>query len=248
VLLSPIEKFEDDINYEWLISQMPGYYLWKDINSRYLMGNKNTAQLFGFSNEEELIGITDREIRCKAAEYADLFIKQDKKVLEDQIPYAVLDIHPYVDDQIKTLLINKSLLISHDKKIIGISCHCIEVNNLILNEITKYLGKLDPVTASGRWVSKKAANYYLNSQYPNLHLTNRQSECLFHLIRGRSAKEIARVLKLSVRTVESHIEDIKNKMDCCHKSEIVEKAIEKGFVEIIPAGIISNRIIELLKF
>ena len=47
-------------------------------------------------------------------------------------------------------------------------------------------------------------------------------------------KEIARKLNISPRTVESHIEEIKLKMDCQTKSQLIKKGIHANLLDIIP--------------
>ncbi len=59
-----------------------------------------------------------------------------------------------------------------------------------------------------------------------LSLTERELECLNLLLKGKSATQIAKLLYISPRTVETHLEHIKNKMACFSKSEVVEKARE----------------------
>ncbi|KTD40549.1 helix-turn-helix transcriptional regulator [Legionella parisiensis] len=58
-------------------------------------------------------------------------------------------------------------------------------------------------------------HYTLSNTENKYELTNR--ECVFLLIRGKSAKEIGALLSLSKRTIEPYIENIKNKMDCKNK-------------------------------
>ncbi len=59
-------------------------------------------------------------------------------------------------------------------------------------------------------------------QLPHEQLTGRQKECLYLLLQGFSAKMIAQKLGLSSRTIETHIEGIKNRLGCFRKSEIIE--------------------------
>src|SRR5579872_1296825 len=63
---------------------------------------------------------------------------------------------------------------------------------------------------------------------PNFPLSKRECTCLFYLVRGRTAAEIAKALFISKRTVETHIENIKTKLKCRNKSEIFDKAFEFG--------------------
>ena len=55
-------------------------------------------------------------------------------------------------------------------------------------------------------------------------------------------KEIALVLGISVRTVETHFETIKHKLGCCNKSQLIEKAIDSGFLFHIPANFLGINI------
>ena len=54
-----------------------------------------------------------------------------------------------------------------------------------------------------------------------INLTKREMECLKHLSKGFSVKEIARVEHLSPRTIETHITNVKHKTGCYSKSELV---------------------------
>lgn len=78
------------------------------------------------------------------------------------------------------------------------------------------------------------------SIYFGVALSRRQAQCLYYLLRGKSAAAIAGILGLSPRTVEYYIAEIKNKMACKNKSEVIEKSIERGYINIIPPGVISK--------
>lgn len=53
-----------------------------------------------------------------------------------------------------------------------------------------------------------------------LPLTKQQLNCLSYFVYGKTAKEIAKILHLSPRTIESHLNDVKNKLQCASKSEL----------------------------
>ncbi len=54
-------------------------------------------------------------------------------------------------------------------------------------------------------------------------ITTKQSECLQYLIQGKTAKEIAKILQISPRTIEHRIEALKIKFSCNKISELVYK-------------------------
>ena len=63
------------------------------------------------------------------------------------------------------------------------------------------------------------------------NLSKRQKECLYYLTRGMTIKQIAKVLLLSPRTVEFYFDNLRTKLNCHSRSELVSKAIEFGFIK-----------------
>jgi len=51
-----------------------------------------------------------------------------------------------------------------------------------------------------------------NLEGNQIKLSRRQIECLYHFIHGRTAKEIAKLLKISYRTVQTHLNILKGKL------------------------------------
>jgi DNA-binding CsgD family transcriptional regulator len=66
------------------------------------------------------------------------------------------------------------------------------------------------------------------------NLTLRELQCFFHLIQTKSAKEIARELNISARTVESHSSNIKEKLGLPSTRAVVEYAFEHRLVSLSP--------------
>lgn len=59
-------------------------------------------------------------------------------------------------------------------------------------------------------------------------LTERELECLHYLILGKSAKQTASILNVSSRTVEFHLNNIKDKAFCRSKIELLSKTLVDG--------------------
>jgi len=108
---------------------------------------------------------------------------------------------------------------------------CIEVSDanlfrsyFMLHQIdVKFLGK-----------NYKPTSYTLTDLHCPFLLTEKQENCLFLLIRGKTIKEIAKMLKVSPRTIESHFVAIKTKLNCDYNAELIEKAIDSGFLYYVP--------------
>lgn len=67
------------------------------------------------------------------------------------------------------------------------------------------------------------SKFHLGEAFGNLVLSKREAQCLYYLLRGQSAKEIAKSLCLSPRTVESFIEAIKRKTGIHSKTKLIER-------------------------
>ena len=65
-------------------------------------------------------------------------------------------------------------------------------------------------------------------------LTRRELECFFHIIQGKTTKQIARELHLSPRTVESYIDNMKLKLKLNSIQQVVEYAVAQGFIAVSP--------------
>jgi DNA-binding CsgD family transcriptional regulator len=63
----------------------------------------------------------------------------------------------------------------------------------------------------------------------NFSLSMREKECIQYLIMGKTAKEIARLLRISFRTVEFHIKNVKQKTGCKKLGTLLRAMFEKRF-------------------
>jgi DNA-binding NarL/FixJ family response regulator len=65
-------------------------------------------------------------------------------------------------------------------------------------------------------------------------LTTREREVLKLIAEGRSSKEVANLLFISVRTVQHHRANIMRKLNIKKTADLVKYAIRKGYVSITP--------------
>jgi DNA-binding NarL/FixJ family response regulator len=82
------------------------------------------------------------------------------------------------------------------------------------------------VTAGGTFLSSAVSGRLFRSQTPRPVMSLRESEILACLAKGRSSKQIAQELSLSVRTVESHRQNIKRKLNLDGQAELIKYAVE----------------------
>lgn len=66
------------------------------------------------------------------------------------------------------------------------------------------------------------------------NLSTREGQLVAHLLRGKSASEIGETLGLSTRTIEHYTDNVKNKLGCYSKSELIETLLllrDSGLLE-----------------
>lgn len=222
---------------ESLSKIMPGVFFWKKTSdSVYMEMNAACAELFGINRKREISGFTDHDIPCKISEFAELFQQQDRQVIETGCPLKLLEIHTCAKNQTRIMLNTKNPLRNQNDRIIGTFAYCID--------ITKQSGSLINVLSmmSHFENSPKLINgsYVLHNDQSNSLLTNREMDCLFYLLRGKSSKQTAAILKISFRTVEQYIEQLKAKFKCETKSDLIESAVSKGYMNILPSSLFNH--------
>lgn len=212
------------------IENLSGLIVAKDCNSTFFNISKSFAKLIGFNSSEECRGINDYHLRCKAVEYADGFVKMDKLALSSPTKMISLDVQNYTSGW-KAILVERNSIKNAADKVTGLLGQCIDVTE---TDIFKSFIRLAQMDHKIRGKTLKPASYILSNTHSPLPLTDRQEHILFLLIRGNSLSTISAKLNISKRTVESHLDAIKHKLNCQYKSEVIEKAIDSGFLCYIP--------------
>jgi len=208
----------------------------KDLNSIFVRSNNVSAQIIGFKNAEEMQGKNDSQMRCRAAEFAEIFQQQDRLVIEHRKPLQFLELISFADDQWRLSIVTKipQIRMGH---LLGTQGSAIDV--------TAILPKLSSLFTISNTRFKRASqrqqSYFFDCDIYEINLSERQSECLFFLLRGKNVKEISQFLNLSPRTIEDYVNQLKLKFNCSSKGELIEKAIDHGYIYMIPTGIINEQ-------
>ena len=220
-----IEKFK-------IFDQMPGMYGCLSLNHQVIFLNQLAVRLTGFHSLEHAIGSTSRDMPCKASELADKLFEQDEIIFKKEISLQMIESYESYNGQMVSHIKTKSPYYDESNQLAGLLYHTQIINNTILENILKIHFPMKHDISS--------CSFYLDyHQYSKL-LSKRQSECLFHLIRGKSCNDITNIFQLSKRTIESHLEEIKNKLRCSNKAQVIEKAIDAGIQFYIPKNLLAS--------
>jgi len=96
---------------------------------------------------------------------------------------------------------------------------------------------IETVHQGGTYFSSSASQSLFSADQPQTQteevaaLTPREATVLKQLAEGKSNKEIARILDISVRTVETHRQNIKQKLNIHTAAGLARYAIENGLVD-----------------
>lgn len=222
------------------VNHLPGLYVVLDLESRFLAGNNAALDWTGFTSEDQMIGKTYSDMPCRASEQHANFIMQDQLIIKNHNGYGkIIGLYCYDNNQWRVVLAEKFPIRNEESKLVGLASYLSDLTHANVIDVSKFIrlaefnqNKSIPLTQSGFLISDSSA--------ASRRITIRQEECLFFLIRGKTCKEISNILRLSVRTVEQYVEQLKNIFVCDTKSELIEKAISNGQMSIIPKSLLSD--------
>lgn len=201
------------------------YIYCKDKNGKYLSLNQACVNIFkncsSYISDSNIIGNTDFDFFDLS--FSEEFKEHDDKVISTESPIFFSERNKYFDETLpRYYMSHKMPLRSRSGKVIGILGQTIEHEQSDLKLITTILHDIKsvPVSMSGFDFMKRFKAKY--------QLTNRQAECAYHLVKGKTKKEISQILNLSIRTVETYWEQIKNKLNCNSRSHLIDMLHEES--------------------
>ena len=80
-------------------------------------------------------------------------------------------------------------------------------------------------------VARVLAAYSLGRKYGSVYFTKREAECMVLLLKGKTINGVAAELTLSPRTVEYYIKNMKSKVGCRTKFELVDLVHASEFID-----------------
>ncbi len=211
------------------LNLIPGAVGVKNSESCYIAANEQLALCMGYAKSSDVIGLSDHDIKHEMVAIADCFIDQDKRVMKNEV-LKHLDIGHYLNGDLQIHFSEKKPLIENDK-IVGTVFYCTNLDTRLFVECYSALIK-----------KHGPAFYTLTPDEKIKSLSMRERETLFYVLRGYTAKEIGLRLAISHKTAEYHTEQIKNKLSCCNKSELIEAGLHLGFMEFLPISLLSKLI------
>lgn len=213
-----------------IIDNLPGLIWIKDCNLDYIACNERVTSFIGFKNKKNIIGHNDYDLPWE--KYAESYREGDKAILNGK---TLSFVHPIQLCSGKECLIlsKKSPILNTANKIIGILGFVSIFSTSQAVQAIQHLHHFDSTHFKNS--EGDVFQYVLSDNFDDFGITKREAICLFHLLRGKTAKEFSVALGISKRTAEKHLESIRLKFNCHTRSEVISKAIELGFVDLLPS-------------
>ena len=218
------------------LRNFPGIAVVKDVHSRCVVVSDHLAHLIGLKSYDLYEEQSDYDVPCNTSSLADTFVQCDQEAISKKREVLTLDICEYISGW-KALLSSKKPIHHVNGDVTGVFGQAIDITNSSMFKWCLSLMATDHKIAGS---SSEQKIYMLNSECASLQLTSRQQSFLFWLIRRKSVKEIASILNISVRTAEEHSAAIKTRLMCNSRSQVIEKAINSGFLNFIPGDVLGS--------
>jgi DNA-binding NarL/FixJ family response regulator len=98
-------------------------------------------------------------------------------------------------------------------------------------EEAEIVGAIGAVAEGRTYVSATLAAYLLQAP---IHISEREREILELVAGGETDQDIAELLQVSIRTVHSHLDRIRNKTGSRRRADLTRFALQRGFVPRSP--------------
>jgi DNA-binding CsgD family transcriptional regulator len=195
----------------------------KDLSGRYLFVSENVAEVAGFDSPAQMIGLRDSDLIWK--DQTEDYRQADTRVFRGEVLVNHAHFIRFCQnpDKLRLGLNTKTALRDKQNNIIGVIGATLDVTD---HYIFQKPGSFD---ATGK-------KFLFSGELAGLVLSKKQIVMLNYVIRGYSAADIAQLLNRSKRTIEGHIEHLKNKLQCNSKAEIIRWAVTSGLMNSIGQG------------
>jgi PAS domain S-box-containing protein len=189
----------------------------KDQNFKFTYCNEKFAEAIGLDSPKQIIGKTDYDLFTPP--YADVYRAGDISVINGNNYLNIQELQPQ-QGSLHSILTSKSVIRNNESMIKGLVVSYVDITHLPLKESTLKPFQFNECKQTYTFKIGNLTEYFTLSEYTVYK----------HVLLGLTAKQIAKKMLLSPRTVEQYIDRIKKKLQCSSKHNILEAAMRYGLV------------------
>lgn len=228
-------KLMDEKVIKQLINSMSDYVTISDLDANFTQVNYHQTKIMGYKTDKEIVGNTYHRFKGIPTGVAEGFVAEDIAVIKNKKPMRFLSYYQYNDGEWHLLLGDKSLIFDDKGNVTGIFSLAKDVTNSGLIDVSRFMFD------SGKKYREKKPKAGFGCIITDIDEHNLFSKkemlVIFYFLRGKTAKEIAHIISRSEKTVHFHLDAIKVKANVTSKSDLLEKLIHDGYMNIVPEGV-----------
>lgn len=194
-------------------------FIWaKDTNYKYIFCNEHFAEAAGLDSPAQIIGKSDMQLPWR--KFAEYYQVDDYGVLQGNVRVNEA-IETDTVTNVKEVLVTESKFFNSNMQCIGVAGSGFDITG---KQLVKKAGHYDQI---------KNRYYFDCEHFGGTYLTAQEVTVFKCILLGYSARQTAEKIKLSPKTVESYIENIRTKLQAKNKGEIIATAIQFGLTHIL---------------
>ena len=201
---------------------------WKDIEKNYFIGcNDKTAKFLGLNHPDDIIGSDGYDYFND--ETVEIFRVHEEKVKQTLQPVIITN--KIYSDQLETYTSVDAIMapiFNSENKLQSIICY----GNIIMTLSDKpWASALQLINKENisKLICKK--RYTINFKQNKIQLSKREVESSLFFLKGLSAKQMAREMGITARTIEFHLDNIKAKFGCLSRSDLLDNLLHSNFID-----------------
>ncbi len=205
---------------------------------KFLELSEKARIVHGYKNQEQLIGTSLFDIPCAISNSAPDLVYQWAHVFKNKDSLFIIDIQKTAVTEMSLLITEKQPCYDRDGTVRYGQFHSIEIE-----DTDKKAHVLRSILPNIRcFLNHKAINISLTliEKYQQFNLSVRESDVLYYICLGYSGSDIATLLSISNRTVETHTSHLKEKLKCKKRSELIEYSYAQNVFKMLPISVLNN--------
>lgn len=190
------------------------YFAWKDKSSlRYVNASLPICEMLQIPTLKDAIGKNDTEFSWQTGGHThEFFTYIDKKVMDGNLycnqRELILVANPMGQVVSRIVQVTKKPVMQNGK-CYGIAFEGYDITQEMFPTLKNHVGTLHSIQTD--------------------EFTTREVSCIRLLLSGYSYQNMANKLYLSNRTIEYHIDKLKNRLNCKNKQQLIQKLLQMGF-------------------
>lgn len=204
----------------------------KDFQRRFIDCNDTWLRYANFKSKDQIVGLTDKD--CVWAPFSHISESYEKEILTGKTYPLINPALAGKEGRFCWFHNFKWPKYDDKKNIVGLNVIAFEISDPSKTNTLNFFKNLNRFNVDHFAIDKPTKD----------DLTKREKEILFYLCYGLALEKISKILSISIRTVETHVENIKNKLNCSTKSQLIEYAVHKGYIHILPSALLAEEIFD----